>query len=62
MRKLQRYVVNLPKYVHTKLYNEGTIIEAHPGIFIQLYRAMYHPELGFCTDKSMIYEPDDLMY
>lgn len=61
MRKLQRYVVNLPKYVHAKLYNEGAIIEAHPGIFIQLYKAMYHPELGFCRDKSMIYEPDDLM-
>lgn len=61
MRKLQRYVVNLPKYIHAKLYNEGAIIEAHPGIFIQLYKAMYHPELGFCPDKSMIYEPDDLM-
>ena len=61
MRKLQRYVVNLPKYVHAKLYNEGAIIEAHPGIFIQLYKAMYHPDLGFCRDKSMIYEPDELM-
>lgn len=61
MRKLQRYVVNLPKYVHSKLYNQGAIIEAHPGIFIQVYGAMYHPELGFCPDKSMIYEPDDLM-
>ncbi len=61
MRKLQRYVVNLPKYVHAKLYNEGAIIETHPGIFIQLYKAMYHPELGFCPDKSVIYEPDDLM-
>ncbi len=61
MRKLQRYVVNLPRYIHKKLYNEGAIIEAHPGIFIQVYGAMYHPELGFCPDKSMIYEPDDLL-
>jgi CRISPR-associated endonuclease/helicase Cas3 len=61
MRRLQRYVVNLPRYVHSKLYNQGAIIEAHPGIFIQVYGAMYHPELGFCPDKSMIYEPDDLM-
>lgn len=61
-RKLQRYIVNLPKYVHTKLCNEGAIIEAHPGIFVQEYGAMYHPDLGFCVDKSMIYEPDDLMY
>jgi len=62
MRRLQRYVVNLPKYVHAKLYNKGAIIEAHPGIFIQVYGAMYHPELGFCPDKSMIYEPDDLIF
>ena len=62
MRKLQRYIVNLPKYVHAKLHNEGAIIEAHPGIFIQVCGAMYDPALGFCPDKSMIYEPDDLIF
>jgi CRISPR-associated endonuclease/helicase Cas3 len=62
LRKLQRYVVNLPKYIHAKLHNEGAIIEAHPGIFIQVYGVMYHPELGFCPDKSMIYEPDELIF
>ena len=61
MRKLQRYVVNLPVYVHNKLHNEGAISEVHPGIFVQESGAMYHPDLGFCPDKSMIYEPDDLM-
>lgn len=61
MRKLQRYVVNLPRYVHMKLRNEGSIMEVHPGIFVQEYGAMYHDDLGFCADKSMIYEPDDLM-
>ncbi|RJQ14285.1 MAG: CRISPR-associated helicase Cas3' [Nitrospiraceae bacterium] len=61
MRKLQRYVVNLPRYVHMKLRNEGAIMEVHPGIFVQEYGAMYHDDLGFCADKSMIYEPDDLM-
>ncbi len=61
MRKLQRHVVNLPRYVHTKLRNEGAIMEVHPGIFVQEYSAMYHNDLGFCADKSMIYEPDDLM-
>ena len=61
MRKFQRYVVNLPKYVHAKLYAEGAIIEPHPGIFVQVCGPMYHRELGFCPDKSMIYKPDDLM-
>ena len=61
MRKLQRYVVNLPRYVHTKLISEEAIVEVHPGIFVQESSAMYHPKLGFCPDKSMIYEPDELM-
>jgi CRISPR-associated endonuclease/helicase Cas3 len=61
MRKLQRYVVNLPRYVHAKLCNEGAIAEVHPGIFVQEGGAMYHPNLGFCPDKSLIYEPDELM-
>ena len=61
MRKVQRYVINLPKYLHTKLRNEGAVMEVHPGIFVQEYGAMYHNDLGFCADKSMIYEPDELM-
>ena len=61
MQKLQRYIVNLPLYIHTKLRNEGAIIEVHPGIFVQEYGTMYNDDLGFCVDKSMIYEPDDLM-
>ena len=61
MRRLQRYVVNLPVYVHKKLHNEGAISEVNPGIFVQESGAMYHPDLGLCPDKSMIYEPDDLM-
>ena len=61
MRKLQRYVVNLPIYVHRKLCDEDAVVEVHSGIFVQEGGAMYHPELGFCSDKSMIYEPDELM-
>ena len=61
MRKLQRYAINLPKYLHAKLRNEGAVMEVHPGIFVQEYGAMYHNVLGFCADKSMIYEPDELM-
>jgi CRISPR-associated endonuclease/helicase Cas3 len=61
MRRLQRYVINLPRYVHAKLVSERAIAEIHPGIFVQEGGAMYHPELGFCPDKSMIYEPDELV-
>jgi CRISPR-associated endonuclease/helicase Cas3 len=61
LRKLQRSVINLPRYLHCRLLSEGAIREIHPGIFIQGHGALYHPELGFCPDKSIIYEPDELM-
>jgi CRISPR-associated endonuclease/helicase Cas3 len=61
LRKLQRSVVNLPRYLHQKLFAAGAIRELHPGIFVQGYGALYHPDLGFCPDKSMVYEPDVLM-
>lgn len=61
LRKLQRYVVNLPRYIHTKLLASGAIREIHPGIYVQGHAALYHPELGFQPDKSIVYDPDELI-
>lgn len=61
LRKLQRYIVNLPVYLHKKLVTEGAIIEASPGIYAQGHGALYRDDLGFCPDKSVIYEPDELI-
>jgi CRISPR-associated endonuclease/helicase Cas3 len=61
LRRLQRYVVNLPRRLHGQLVSSGAIREIHPGIFVQGHSALYHDELGFCADKSIVYEPDDLM-
>ena len=61
LRKLQRYVVNLPKYLHDRLRAEGAIREIHPGIFVQGHGALYDDNLGFCPDKSIIYDPDELI-
>ena len=33
----------------------------HPGIYVQGYKSLYDEDLGFCPDKSLIYEPDELM-
>ena len=60
-RQLQRYVVNLPRYLHSRLLAEGAIRELHPGIYVQGHRALYDGDLGFSPDKSLIYEPDELM-
>ncbi|TAN41724.1 MAG: CRISPR-associated helicase Cas3' [Nitrospirae bacterium] len=61
MRKLQRYVINLPRYLHTKLLASGAIKQCYPGIFIQSHPSFYDDNLGFCPDRSIIYEPDDLI-
>ncbi len=61
LRSLQRSVVNLPRYLHTRLLGEGAIREVHPGIFVQGHGALYHDELGFCPDKSIAYKPDELI-
>ncbi|MBF0566480.1 MAG: CRISPR-associated endonuclease Cas3'' [Nitrospirae bacterium] len=60
-RRLQRYVVNLPRRVHEQLVSSRAIYEIHPGIFIQGHSALYHEKLGFCPDKSIVYEPDELI-
>ncbi|MDI6808748.1 MAG: CRISPR-associated helicase Cas3' [Candidatus Eisenbacteria bacterium] len=61
MRKLQRYVVNVHRYVFEKLHREGAVLELQKGIHAQGNNAMYDLELGFCPDKSIIQEPDELM-
>jgi CRISPR-associated endonuclease/helicase Cas3 len=61
MRKLQRYVVNLPRRLHGQLVASGAIREIHPGVFVQAHGALYDNNLGFCPDKSIVYEPDELM-
>jgi CRISPR-associated endonuclease/helicase Cas3 len=61
LRRLQRSVVNLPRYLHLRLLKEGAIREVHSGIFLQGHGALYHKELGFCPDKSIVYEPDELI-
>ncbi len=61
LRKLQRYVVNLPKHLHKRLYLEGALQEVHPGIFVQGHSAIYDDKLGFCPDRSIIFDPDDLI-
>jgi CRISPR-associated endonuclease/helicase Cas3 len=61
LRQAQRYVVNLPRHVHARLLTDSAIEEIHPGIFVQGHGNLYDKNLGFCADRSLIYEPDELM-
>lgn len=60
-RKLQRYIVNIPRYLHSKLISEGKIKELHPGVYVQAHPSLYDADLGFCPDRSVLYEPDELV-
>lgn len=61
LRQLQRYVVNLPRYQHQALLNQGDIQEIHPGLFIQAHDGLYHQELGLLGDDPAYYDPDQLI-
>lgn len=61
LRRLQRFVVNLPRSIHGRLVVEGAIEEIRPGIFIQAQGNLYDGQLGLCVDRSMIYAPDELL-
>lgn len=61
LRRLQRYVVNLPRQVHAKLVAEGAIEEVRPGIFVQAQGNLYDEQLGLCVDRSAVYAPDELV-
>ncbi len=61
LRRLQRFVVNLPRSIHGRLAAEGAIEEIRPGIFIQAQGNLYDEQRGLCVDRSMIYAPDDLI-
>ncbi|MBU1244007.1 CRISPR-associated helicase Cas3' [Myxococcota bacterium] len=61
LRKLQRYVVNIPKTVHGRLLREHAIVEVHPGIYVQEQAGLYREDLGLCPDLSCVYDPEDLI-
>lgn len=61
MRKLQRYTINIQRYLHDRLKTDGGIREVYPGIYVQGHTALYHQDLGFCPDRSAIYKPEDLI-
>jgi len=61
LRRLQRSVVNLPRYLHGELLASGAIREIHSGLYLQGHKALYDRDVGFCVDRSLVYDPDDLI-
>jgi len=58
MRKLQRYSVNLPKYLFAQLEKQGDVREIWSGIYAQVGDKLYDKSLGVVIDGNIA--PDEL--
>lgn len=62
MRKLQRYTVNIPRYLFESIKGKDDVTEVYPGIFAQAYDQSYDPTTGFCdTDSLDAYRVEDMI-
>jgi CRISPR-associated endonuclease/helicase Cas3 len=60
-RRLQRFIVSIPRYVHQQLADAGKIVERFPGTWVQEFGSMYDPQLGLQTGEPGIFEAADLI-
>lgn len=61
MRKLQRYVVNIPTYQYQKLLGLGDIVELPLGLAIQVSDNLYDAQLGFLANDPAYHDPEELI-
>jgi CRISPR-associated endonuclease/helicase Cas3 len=60
MRKLQRYVVNIPRYMLAKLKGTMEIEEPFPGVYVQSNMGCYDEALGLVYNGKE-FSPDELI-
>lgn len=60
MRKLQRYVVNVPRYLLDELKRSGEIEELFPGVLVQTTLGLYDEQVGLVCDRKQL-SPDELV-
>jgi len=60
LRKLQRYVVNVPRYLLESLLASGEVAEQFPGVHVQTPLGRYDEATGFLCDRQQ-FSPDDLI-
>lgn len=60
-RRLQRFVVSIPRYLHDRLRAERQIEELHPGLFVQVSSWLYDPTLGLRVGDDVAAGAADLV-
>ncbi len=62
VRKLQRYIVTIPKAIHQKLLASGRIQEIPgTGIYKQTVDSLYDSTIGFLADAQDPLDPEDFI-
>lgn len=61
MRRLQRFIVNIPKPIHSKLVASGDLVEIHKGIFAQAHEGLYDRHLGLRIDEPQYHDAESLI-
>jgi CRISPR-associated endonuclease/helicase Cas3 len=60
MRRLQRHVVNVPRYLLESLLKSGEVTEPFPGVYVQTPLGQYDEAVGLICDRRQL-SPDDLV-
>jgi CRISPR-associated endonuclease/helicase Cas3 len=61
LRKLQRFVVNVPESIVTKLHNQKMLVLTKDDIYVQAQNDLYDARLGFLGEKATGFETDTLV-
>jgi CRISPR-associated endonuclease/helicase Cas3 len=60
-RRMQRFIVGVPRYVHQQLAAAGKIAEWFPGVWVQEFNGLYDDELGLQTEDPALFDAADLI-
>lgn len=61
LRRLQRFIVQIPRSLHKQLLSAEAIKEVHDGIYVQVDAGVYDAELGFSTSDIGKHDPESLI-
>jgi len=61
LRKLQRYIVNIPAYAHQRLLSRMEIEEVKEDIYVQVRDDLYDKDIGLSLPESESYDADKLV-
>lgn len=62
LRKLQRYLVSIPRYQLEQLKQQGAVTEIYPDIYAQAIPGLYHERYGLSVNEEPMLNPSSLIF